>query len=189
VMNNFIPRYELYPATPLDPFLSNPKWTAVAIVVSIFVVVWSIVYSLRHRLLQFLRKPDFAVSKAACMTSLLLVSLIVLLLNGFAASLFLAPAALLWKWIEQRKGALRKALNVGLLLAAALPFVLLIIMFSKNLALGPYVFWYLLLGAGYRFFSPFAVLAAAAVATVGVRILQMSFTEIKATLEPEAENK
>jgi len=189
VMRNRIPRYELYPATPLDPLLINPEWAAVAIIASAFVVMWLMVCFLRFTGAKFLRRPDFATSKAACLDALLTLSVVALLFNGFAASLFLAPAALLWGWIEQGKRPLRLVSNLVLALAAALPLAFLIIMFSKNLTLGPYVFWYLLLGAGYKFFSPVAVLIAAAAATLGVRLLQLSFTEITVPLEPEAENK
>jgi hypothetical protein len=175
VWTNFIPRYELYPATTLDPFLRNPNTRAAAILAAELVGGW-IVVSVARRLLSLWGRPDFTSAKAVCLDTLLTVSMIALALNGFAASLFLAPAALLWVWIEGDGGLLRRALNVVLALAAATPLALMLVMFAAKLSLGPYIFWYLLTGAGYRFFSPQAVLITAAALTIGVRLLQKSLT-------------
>ena len=72
-----------------------------------------------------------------------------------------------------------------LILGAAAPFVLLVISLSRQLTLGPYAFWYLLLGAGYGFFSPFAVLITFATATAGARLLQQSFLRESVTASSE----
>jgi hypothetical protein len=167
VRTNFIPRYELYPATPLDPFLYHPRWGAIGIVAAAFVATWVAVTFIR-RALSLWGRPDFNGSKAVCLDTLATLSVVALILNGFAAGLFLAPAALLWVWVEQGPRLARRALNVALVVAGTAPLVLLTVMLSKRLMLGPYVFWYLLLAAGYRFFSPFAVLIAAGGVTVGV---------------------
>ncbi len=140
----------------------------------VFAAIWAATLLMR-RSVAFLRRPAFASSKAACLDTLLTLSIVALFLNGFAASLFLAPAALLWGWIDQDRRPVWLALNVVLVVVAAIPFVLLIAMTSSRLALGPYVFWYLLLGVGYGLFSPLTLLVAAGVATVGGRLLRMSF--------------
>ncbi len=188
VSTNFIPRYELYPATPFDPFLYNPRWGAIAIVAATFVATW-VAISVIRRALSLWGRPDFDSSKAVCLDTFATLSVIALVLNGFAASLFLAPAALLWVWVEQGPRLTRRALNVALVAAGAAPLVLLTVMLAKRLMLGPYVFWYLLLAAGYRFFSPLAVLIAVVGVTVGVRLLQKSLAGVGTTAEPETENK
>jgi hypothetical protein len=188
VSTNFIPRYECYPATPLDPFLTAPDWGAISIVAAAFVATW-VVVSLVRRALPLWGRPHFASSKAVCLDMLLTLSLVALILNGFAASLFLAPAAILWVWIEQSPKVGHRILNLLFAGATAAPIVLLIYMLSKKLLLGPYVFWYLVLGAGYGFFSPPAVLLAIGAATLGGRLLQKSLMKADTVAEPEAENK
>ena len=186
VWTNLIPRYELYPATPLDPFLADPDWKAIAIVAVVFVASWAAVSYARHSL-SLRGRPGFAGSKAVCLDMLLTLSVVALILNGFAATLFLAPAAIMWVWIEQSPRAGRRALNLLFAAAGAAPFVLLMVTLSKTLLLGPYVFWYLLLGAGYRFFSLPAVLIAVGAATLGGRLLQKSFMKADAVDEMETE--
>ncbi len=176
VWQNVIPRYELYPATPFDPFLKNPSPLAVAVVVATLIGGWAAVLVAR-RFLSLWGRPDFASAKAVCLDTLLTLSAVALALNGFAASVFLAPAALLWPWIEQGGGLLRRAMNIVLFLAALTPLAIMIASFASRLDLGHYIFWYLLTGAGYMFFSPQAVLIAAGAATVGARLLQKSLTK------------
>jgi hypothetical protein len=188
VWKNVIPRYELYPATPLDSFLRMPNWMALGVLVTVFLIAWAAIVLLRQRV-SFLQTPDFAVSKAVCLDVLLTLSIITLFLNGFAASLFLGPAALLWGWIEAGRRPTRLAFNTFLALAASVPLVLLVAAFSGKLQLGWYVGWYLILGAGYGLFSPFAVLIAAGAGTVGVRLLQRSFVEEIPVVEPEMESE
>jgi len=183
VWHNMIPRYELYPATPLDPFLKQPNWGGIGLVALAAAVGWVGVW-LARRALSFNVRPDFENSKAVCLDMLLTISVITLIVNGFAACLFLAPAALLWSWIDGGRKPGRIFVNVALVVAAAMPLVLLAATFSGSLRLGPYVLWYFLLGAGYGFFSPLTVMILAAAATVGVRLLQQS---VLAT-EPAAES-
>lgn len=185
VWKNVIPRYELYPATPLDPFLSEPNWKALAVIAATFVAAW-VAVALARRFLPSLKSVDFAGSKAICLDMLLTLSIVALFINGFAAALFLAPAALLWGWIEPGRRPGRLCLNLALAAAATGPFVLLAAAFSEKLMLGPYVFWYFLLGAGYGFFSPPAVLITVGAATCGVRLLQKSVAGEEAAAGPES---
>jgi len=192
VFRNAIPRYELYPATPLDPFLKEPNWKALAVVASTFLAAWIAVFFSR-RFLSLSGRVDFAGSKAVCLDLLLTLAVISLFLNGFAAALFLAPAAFGWCWIEAGRGPVRACSNVALMVGPAAPFVLLALTFSEKLMLGPYVLWYFLLGAGYGFFSPLTVLIAVGAATAGVRLLQQSFGKDGApfgetTDQPQEEN-
>lgn len=194
VWKNVIPRYELYPATPLDPFLREPNWKALGIIVSAGAVGWMGVWLVdRKGLLNFNGGggdvPSFAVSKVVCLDILLTISIIALFLNGMGACLFLAPAALLWSWIEAGRKPARVAANLGLAAAGALPFVFLVLTIAKQLSLGPYVLWYLLLGTGYGMFSLPAVLIALAAGAVCVRLLRESFVstgadEEKSTASP-----
>lgn len=176
VWKNVIPRYELYPATPLDPFLKTPNWNAIIVLSFVFGLSWVAVALVRHYN-ESLKSLDFRLSKAVCLDTLLTLAVIALFINGFAAMLFLAPAALLWVWIEQGRTPLRLTINIALLSAAAIPLVMLTVTFSKSLMLGPHVLWYYLLAAGYRFFSPITVLIAIEAVTVGVRLFQKSLDE------------
>jgi hypothetical protein len=183
---NHIPRFELYPATPLDPFLYQPQWGAILIVGAIFVFSWAIIFLMR-RWFSFFTEPDFRVSKAVGLDILLTLSLVALILNGFAATLFLAPAALLWIWAEAGRRPGRIALNLALVLAGALALVLLVCYFSASLRLGWHVLWYMLLAVSYKFFSPIAVFIAVAVLTVGGRLVQQSLKAQKHSEKAETE--
>ncbi len=182
VWKNVIPRYELYPATPLDPFLSEPNWTALSVVGAAFLAAWASVFWGR-RSLSLSWRVDFACSKAVCLDFLLTLAVISLFLNGFAAGIFLAPAALLWIWVDTGRNPMRICVNAALTLGAVIPLVLLTVALSRDLMLGPYVLWYFALGAGYRFFSPITVLIAVAAATAGVRLLRQSFVEADAAAD------
>jgi hypothetical protein len=175
VWKNAIPRYELYPATPLDPFLSRPNWASVSIVVAAAAAAWGAVWFAR-RALKFSGRPGFVVSKAVSLDFLLALGIVALILNAHAACLFLAPPAFLWSWIDRGRTPGRVGMNVALLLGGAAPFLALTLTLADSLRLGPFVLWYFLLGAGYGFFSPLTVLIAVAAATVGVRLIQSSLS-------------
>jgi hypothetical protein len=181
VQLSYIPRFELYPATPLDPFLYNPLWMPIIITAAVFVVSWTVVVLVRQ-FVPILRKPDFSVTKAVGLDVLLTASIFAFILNGFAATFFLAPAALSWIWLERGRDAFRLSLNPLLIIAGTIPFTLLLVSFSGSLQLGWFVLWYMFLGIAYNFFSPAAVFIAVAVATVGGRLLQQSLLE-----KPEAQ--
>ncbi len=182
VWKNAIPRYELYPATPLDPFLSRPSWAAISVVAAAAAAGWVAVLFIR-RALKFSGEPGFAVSKAVSLDFLLSVGVVALFLNAHAACLFLAPAAFLWSWIDRGRTPGRVWMNVALAIGGAAPFLALTLTFADSLRLGPYVLWYYLLGAGYGFFSPLTVLIAVAAATVGVRLIQQSLSGAEASPE------
>lgn len=184
VWKNMIPRYELYPPTPLDPFLTEPSWAALVVVVLAAAVGWVAVRFIR-RALKLSGPADFAMSKAVCLDILLTLALLTLFINGHAACLFLAPAAFLWCWIESGRTPGRIAINIALAVGGAAPFLLLTLVFSGNLGLGPYILWYYLLGIGYGFFSPLTVLIGAAAATVGVRLIQQSLSHVEPAGEEE----
>jgi hypothetical protein len=185
VWKNMIPRYELYPATPLDPFLSQPNWAAIGIVAAAAAATWGAVWFVR-RAVKFSGRPDFAVSKAVALDFLLALGLLALILNAHAACLFLAPAAFLWSWIDRGRTPGRIGMNVALAIGGAAPFLALALTLAGSLRLGPFVPWYLLLGAGYGFFSPLTVLIAVAVATVGVRLIQRSLSGAEPAIEDES---
>lgn len=181
VRMNYIPRFELYPATPLDPFLYNPLWLPIAITAAVFIVSWVSV-ALVRQFVPIFKRPDFSVTKAVGLDVLLTASAFAFILNGFAATFFLAPAALSWIWVERGRNAFRFSLNPLLIMAGTIPFILLLISFSSSLHLGWFVLWYIFLGIAYNFFSPAAVFIAIAVGTVGGRLLQQWLLE-----KPEAQ--
>jgi len=182
---NYIPKFELYPATPLDPFLYTPHRGAIGVTAAVLAALWGLVYLVRRT--PALRRPDFSVSKAVGLDILLTLSLVALLLNGFAASLFLAPPALLLIWLGKGRSPWRILLNLVLVLTTAIPFVVLLVQFSSNLRLGWFVLWYLYLGVAYRFFSPIAVLIAVGALTITGRLVQQSLRDKSPIVEVEAQ--
>ncbi len=170
---DWLPGYEMFPASPRDPFLLQPTWWAVAVIYGTMAfMAW---YSLRPfrgwaRLADVLKIPH----QHRRLTLLLLLSgliLVVWFLNGFAASGLLSLAAYAWIWIEPHEQVWRKGLNVVLGVAGALPFAGVVYFFAANFPIGPW-WWYLTLGAAYGLFPIVGVVAFCMALALLLRFVQ-----------------
>jgi len=154
----FLPRYEMFPASPRDPFLLNPAWWAVLVIYGGMALFgWLTFRPFRGwgRLADLLDVPQRRLTLLLIFSTLVIV---VWYLNGFAASGLLGAAAYAWIWIEPHERPWRKALNVALGLAGVLPFAAVVYFFASNLPIGPW-WWYLTLGAAYGLFPLLGVVA------------------------------
>ena len=171
-----LPRYEMFPANPRDPFLLEP--TAWAVFVIYGGMAWFGWLTFRPfggwaRLADLLRLPHRR------LTLLLVFSALVVALwplNGFAVSGLLGPAAYAWIWIEPHERLWRKMLNLGLALVGLLPFAAVVAFFASNFPIGPW-WWYLTLAAAYGLFPPLAVVAFFVGAALLVRFIRHGFRD------------
>ncbi len=154
---NLLPRYELYPASPGDPFLLHPAWWAVLVIGGTMAAFgW---YTFRGK--GWGRYADRLDIPYRRVTLLVFFSAAVFFfwqINAYTVSALLGLAAYLWVWIEPHWTVWGKALNVSLALAGAIPFAVCVYVFASQTPVGPW-WWFLTLGAAYGFF-PFAAVAA-----------------------------
>lgn len=151
---NILQRYELYPATPKDPFLYRiPLRVWLTLVLALLAGYWLV---RRVRALLRPESPSFAVKKQVLFAWLCILTLCALLLNPFAAWLYLGLFAYAGLLLARPSGISARALNALLLSLAALPFAALLYSFGKEIFLGWRILWYLVLQAAYGVWSPWA---------------------------------
>ncbi|HVA37729.1 MAG TPA: M28 family peptidase [Candidatus Dormibacteraeota bacterium] len=160
---NVLPRYELYPATPRDPFLYHVSPTvavplAAVLVAAIVAVAWT-----RRRLP--LGRSSFATRKTALYVWIFAAMAVALAVNAYGAWLMLGVLLLTALLVVRPAGPGGRGVNALLLLAAPAPFAALAYLFAQEIYLGWRISWYLVLQAAYGAWSPLAVgLALLAVA-------------------------
>jgi len=152
-----LPLYEMYPASPRDPFLLTPPWWAVALIFG--TVVFFAWQTFREN--GWGQTADAQESRYRRSALLILFSALVIgvwFLNGYALTTFLGLAAYTWLWIEPSTTLRGRGLNFGLALAGALPFLFIADFMTSSFPIGPW-WWYLTLGAVYGLFPLTAVAA------------------------------
>jgi len=155
---NFLPRFELYPATPKDPFLT--AWQPGPMIVSL--AVGTLAAFLASRV----PRGTPSALRAAALAGLCTAAFWAWGRNDVAAALFLGPAAWLWPWIGAANGPRGRALDAILLVGGAAPFLVLLALFGRMIFLGPWILWYVPLQVAYGVFS----LQAAAIAGVTLAV-------------------
>ena len=171
-------RYELYPATPKDPFLYQIPAAVLWPLLLILVGGFYFAAKLQTRFAP--SGLDFAARKAVLFLWLVALVGAATLRNAYAAGLFLGPlgyAALLlmpprrWFW---------RILNLVLLLGAAVPFLALVVSFGVEIFLGWRILWYLVLQAAYGVWSPYSVCFFFLATALWCRLIRLSVLESNA---------
>jgi hypothetical protein len=152
---NALPRYELYPATPKDPFLYHLPFTVPAALAAVIVVGWVELQKLRARI--DAPPVPFAVKKRILFLWVALVALVGFFNNPYAMWLFLGTFAYATLLLLPPRGVMWRSVNAALLIAAAAPFALLLYSFARELDLGWRIVWYLVLQTAYGVWSPVAI--------------------------------
>jgi len=146
-----LPEYEAAPPTVRDPFLYSTRWVPVLAVVVIMAVVGLLLNSMR-------RKPGLTLShplagRAVALTTLLLVVVVTIVQDPFAAVWLFVLAAWLWPWIGPTRRPLTGAASALIVLASAVPLVIAIAVLARPLNVGVEIGWYLFLQAAYGTWS------------------------------------
>ncbi len=165
-------RYELYPATPKDPFLYQvPAQVWLPLVLALF-VGYFLVRKARVRLPQ--QPPSFDLKKQILYLWLSILVVCAFFLNPFATWLYLGGFAYASLLLLPPRGMLSRVLNALLLLGALVPFAALLYLFGKEIFLGWRILWYLVLQAAYGVWSPLAVVLFLLAAVLWVRSFAIS---------------
>ncbi len=171
----WLPRYELFPAAPGDPFLLQPAgWAALVVAGAMTFFGW---FTFRRG--GWGRYADLLDIPYRRATLLIFFSGAVFFfwqINAYTVSALLGPAAYLWLWIEPRSTFQGKILNVILALAGALPFAACVSVAVSPSPVGPW-WWYLSLGAVYGFFPLIAVAAFIFFAALFLRFLRLGLRD------------
>ncbi|HMD85042.1 MAG TPA: M28 family peptidase [Terriglobia bacterium] len=152
---NALPRYELYPATPKDPFLYHLPFTVLAVLLTVIVVGSVELQKLRARM--DTPPVPFAVKKGILFLWVAMVALVGFLNNPYAMWLFLGAFAYATGLLPPPRGVVRRSVNAALLIAAAAPFAMLLYSFGREMDSGWHIVWYLVLQTAYGVWSPVAV--------------------------------
>ncbi len=150
---NVLKRYELYPATPKDPFLYQPPLLVVAPLLLILGAGFLAVLKLRPHP----SRETFGSWKGVRFVGVFVAALAALIVNPYAMWLYLGIFAYGTLLLLPPRDFARRAWNAMWLLAALAPFVTLLYFFGREIFLGWRILWYLVLQAAYGVWSPWAI--------------------------------
>ena len=149
------PEFENAPPAVRDPFLYSTRWVPVIAVGLIMVVVGLLLNSMRRRPGLTLSHP--LAGRAAALTTLLVVVVVTIAQDPFAAVWLFVLAAWLWPWIGPTRRPLTGAASALIVLASAVPLVIAIAVLARPLNVGVEIGWYLFLQAAYGTWSGLTV--------------------------------
>jgi hypothetical protein len=175
---NILKRWELYPATPKDPFLYEIPGRVVLPLLLALLAGYVVLRKVRSRLRVAppagAQPPSFARDKQALYVWLCCVSVFSFLLNPFAMWLYLGPFACVALLLVRPRGLLKRGFNALLLLLAVVPFLALLYYFGAEIFLGWRIVWYLILQTAYGVWSPFAAILFLLAVVLWLRFVAIS---------------
>jgi len=171
-----LPEYEDAPPAVRDPFLYSTRWVAVLAVLLIMVVVGLLLNSMRRRPGLTLSHP--LAGRATALTTLLVVAVVTLLQDPFAAVWLFVLAAWLWPWIGPTRRPLTGAASALIVLASAVPLVVAIAVLARPLNVGVEIGWYLFLQAAYGTWSGLTVVMFIVMVFAAVRLVGTATTRL-----------
>ena len=166
---HLLPEYQASPATVRDPFLYTTRWVPILTTLLIMVLVGLLLGSLR-------KHPGLVVShplagRAAALSTLVVVAVLTLVHNPFAAVWLLVLPAWLWPWIGPTRRPLTGAASVLIVLASAVPLVVAIVVMARPLDVGSGILWYLFLQAAYVTWNPLTTVMFVVMLLAAFRLL------------------
>jgi len=176
VQVGMLPEYENAPPAVRDPFLYSTHWVPVLAVVLIMVVVALLLNSMR-------RKPGLTLShplagRATALTTLLVVAVITIVQDPFAAVWLFVLAAWLWPWIGPTRRPLTGAASALIVFASAVPLVIAIGVLGRPLNVGVEIGWYLFLQAAYGTWSGLTVVMFIVMLCAAFRLVGTATTRL-----------
>jgi hypothetical protein len=172
---NALPRYELYPATPKDPFLYHLPFALLAMLVAVIAVGLVELQKLRARV--DAPPVPFVVKKRILFLWVALVALVGFFNNPYAMGLFLGGFAYAAGLLLPPRGVAWRLVNAALLIAAAAPFAALLYSLGRKMYLGWHIVWYLVLETAYGVWSPVAIALFLMAIVLGVQLFWISVLE------------
>lgn len=168
-----LPMYTLYPAAIKDPILSNPSWRILNGLFGTYLFFAVGLFFLIRFIYRKMQRPDFYVSKLVLLLLLLVVSLLALAHNSYWAVSFLALPAWIWALVEIGRGPGARTVNRIGILAAGIPYYVVLILYSSRMELGWHMVWYHILALTTGMFSQTGFLLAIAAIAIGIRFLMI----------------
>jgi len=177
-----LPRYELYPATPKDPFLYHLPLPLIAALVA----VTAAGFMGLQKLLSRVDAPPtpFEVKKRILFLWVVSVTLVAFLDNPYAMWLFLGGFAYATLILVPPRSTLARTVNAAFLIASTVPFAALLYSFGREIYLGWRIVWYLVLQAAYGVWSPVAVALFLMVVVLVARLFWVSVLQRDGEAEP-----
>jgi hypothetical protein len=164
-----LPEYQGAPPTVRDPFLYSTRWAPILATMAVMVLVALLLSTMR-------KKPGLVVShplagRAAALSTLLLVVVLTLVHNPFAAVWLLVAPAWLWPWLGPSRHPLTGAAGALIALVSAAPVIVAIAVLGQPLGLGAEILWYLFLQVAYVSWSPLTVVTAVVMVLAALRLV------------------
>jgi hypothetical protein len=146
-----LPRYEFDPATLKDPFLYHPPLLAAGTLAAILLAGYGLIAALGF--------PKHTPGKRDLILWLVPLCVGAAAINPFGMWLYLGVFGYASLLFSTSRSAPALLLNALLLIAAALPFAVILLMFARETHLGAYILWYLVLQTAYGVWPPWIALA------------------------------
>ena len=164
-----LPDYQGAPATVRDPFLYSTRWVPVVATLVVMALVAFLLSTMRRRPGLMLSHP--LAGRAAALSTLLVVVILTLVHNPFAAVWLLVLPAWLWPWIGPSQHPLTGAAGALIALASAVPVAVVVAVLGQPLGLGAGILWYLFLQVAYVSWSPLTVVMAVVMLLAAFRLV------------------
>lgn len=165
-------RYELYPATPKDPFLYHIPVRIAAPLVAVLVLGYLAIRMLRPFLPEAPR--GFIAAKRIYCVWIYLLVIGALYVDPYAMWFFVAPLAYGFVLLLRPTSLPRRVLNAALLFAGALPFLAVLYFFGREIFLGWRIVWYLVLQVAYGVWSRLAAVLFLMALSLWVQLFRLS---------------
>jgi hypothetical protein len=167
-----LPRFELYPATPKDPFLYRIPLRIAAPLIGVLVLGYLAIRMLRV----FLPAPSrsFDANKRILCVWMYVTVVGALYVDPYAMWLLVGPLACGFVLLVRPASWPRRFVNAALLFGGALPFVAVLYFFAHEIFLGWRIVWYLVLQTAYGVWSRTAAVLFLLALSLWVQIFRIA---------------
>ena len=165
-------RYELYPATPKDPFLYHIPFRIAAPLIAVLVLGYLAIRMLRVFLPE--PPPSFKAAKRIRCAWMYLIVIGALYVDPYATWFFVAPLAYGFLLLQRPSNLRSRVLNAALLLVGALPFLAVVYFFGREIFLGWRIVWYLVLQTAYGVWSRLATVLFLMALSLWVQLFRLA---------------
>jgi hypothetical protein len=166
-----LPLFSRYPAPPKDPILTSPKMGVLISLSAVFLAAGVGCYFLAKVLCRKLPRSSFGASKPILLLLLCILCILGLIYNSYWTVAFLSLPAWVWALLGAGRSAAARFFHRIVIIAAGIPYFLVLIFYARALQVGWDIFWYQLLALNCGMFQVKAFLLASVAMTLGVRFL------------------